>query len=161
MSLSPPYWSGLVAVPKISSPVTLKGLPDRNILLRDRTASSLIACFFSSGNLEEIQLRNRGQAQVLVYEEVYDLLSKHGICLTWSQLDAIQTSWRIGLLTPVLRFAPSVPDSFLKSLCLNVKYLYQQLESRLVEAQLQRAARRFSPCSDTSSLRIISFCHIR
>lgn len=68
MSLSPPYWSGLVAVPKISSPVTLKGLPDRNILLRDRTASSLIACFFSSGNLEEIQLRNRGQAQVLVYE---------------------------------------------------------------------------------------------
>ena len=68
MSLSPPYWSGLVAVPKISSPVTLKGLPDRNILLRDRTASSLIACFFSSANLEEIQLRNRGQTQVLVYE---------------------------------------------------------------------------------------------
>jgi hypothetical protein len=58
-----------VAVPQISSPVTLKGIPDRNILLRDRMASSLIACFFSSGNnLEEIQLRNRGQAQVLVYE---------------------------------------------------------------------------------------------
>jgi hypothetical protein len=117
MSLSPPYWSGLVAVPKISSPVTLKGIPDRNILLRDRIASSLIACFFSSGNLEEIQLRNRGQAQVLVHE-VYDLLSKHGICLTWSQLDAIQTPWRTGLLTPVLRSAPSVPNSFLKSLCL-------------------------------------------
>ena len=43
---------GLVPVPKLSSPVDLKGLPDWNILLRDRKASSLIACFLASDNLD-------------------------------------------------------------------------------------------------------------
>lgn len=95
LSLSPPYWSGLVAVPKISSPVTLKGLPDRNILLRDRTASSLIACFFSSGNLEEIQLRNRGQAQILVYEGSL-----------WSAFQA----WHMPDLGPARRYTNAVKN---------------------------------------------------